>query len=184
MAERSDGVEVPSVGALFRGFLGLGLIGFGGVLPLARRMLVEQRRWMTAEAFTETLGLCQFLPGGNIINLSVAVGLDFRGVAGAVAALTGLVAAPTAVVIALGVFFDRFRDDPHIQHLFAGLAAASAGLLVTTALKMMAPLRTRFFGLVIAGLCFAAVGWLRVPLLPTMLVLAPVSIALTWWRPA
>lgn len=184
MAERSGRVEVPSVGALFLGFLGLGLIGFGGVLPLARRMLVEQRRWMTAEAFTETLGLCQFLPGGNIINLSVAVGLEFRGAAGAVTALTGLMAAPTAIVITLGVFFERFRDDPHVRHLFAGLAAASAGLLVTTALKMLAPLRTRFFGLVITGLCFAAVGWLRVPLLPTMLVLAPVSIAITWWRGA
>jgi chromate transporter len=184
MTERSGEREVPSVGALFRGFLGLGLIGFGGVLPLARRMLVERKRWLTAEAFTEILGLCQFVPGGNIINLSVAVGLDFRGVAGAVASLVGLVAAPTVVVIALGVFFDRFREDPHVQHLFAGLAAASAGLLVTTALKMLAPLRTRFFGLVVAGLCFGAVGWLRVPLLPTMLVLAPVSILFTWWRTA
>ena len=184
MAERSGGVGVPSVGALFLGFLGLGLIGFGGVLPLARRMLIEQRRWMTAEAFTETLGPCQFLPGGNIINLSVAVGLEFRGAAGAVASLVGLVAAPTAVVIVLGVFFDRFREDPDVQHLFAGLAAASAGLLVTTALKMLAPLRTRFYGFAVAGVCFAAVGWLRVPLLPTMLVLAPISILLTWWRGA
>jgi hypothetical protein len=77
--------EPPSIGALFVGFLGLGLIGFGGVLPLARRMLVERKRWLTPDAFTELLGLCQFLPGGNIINLSVAVGLEFRGVGGAAA---------------------------------------------------------------------------------------------------
>src|ERR1700722_9102203 len=99
MAERSGGAGAPSVWALFLGFLGLGLIGFGGVLPLARRMLVEQRRWMTAEAFTETLGLCQFLPGGNIINLSVAVGLESRGVAGAEPAMPGMTPAPAVVVL-------------------------------------------------------------------------------------
>jgi chromate transporter len=184
MDDGTDVIETPSIWALFLGFLGLGLIGFGGVLPLARRMLVGERRWLTGEAFTELLGLCQFLPGGNIINLSVAVGLDFRGVAGAAAALIGLVAGPTAIVIALGIFYDRFQHDPHVEHLFAGLAAASAGLLVTTALKMVAPLRTKFLGLVIVLLCFVAIGWLRLPLLPTMLVLAPFSICLTWWRTA
>ncbi|MFC7553602.1 chromate transporter [Pseudoroseomonas wenyumeiae] len=102
----------PSSRELFLGFLALGLMGFGGVLPLARSMLVERRRWMSAEAFTELLGLCQFLPGGNIINLAVAVGLEFRGVAGAFAALMGLIAGPTAVVVALGVVYARFQDDP------------------------------------------------------------------------
>jgi chromate transporter len=176
--------EPPSIGALFVGFLGLGLIGFGGVLPLARRMLVERKRWLTPDAFTELLGLCQFLPGGNIINLSVAVGLEFRGVGGAAAALRGLIAAPTAVVIALGVFYDRFQDVPALQHVFAGLAAAAAGLLVATALKMLAPLRTRLLALGIVVVCLAAIAWLRLPLLPTMLVLAPLSILVTWWKPA
>jgi chromate transporter len=169
----------PSVGALFLGFLGLGLIGFGGVLPMARRMLVEQRGWMTSQAFAETLGLCQFLPGGNVINLSVAVGLEFRGVAGGVASLLGLIAAPTAVVIVLGVVYDRFQDDPHLRHVFAGLAAAAAGLLVATALKMLAPLRTKRLSIGIVAVCFLAVAWLRLPLLPTMLVLAPLSILVT-----
>lgn len=174
----------PSVGALFLGFLGLGLIGFGGVLPLARRMIVEERRWLTGQAFTEILGLCQFLPGGNIINLSVAVGLEFRGVAGAVAALLGLIAAPIAIVIALGALYGRLQHDPTVLHMCAGLAAAAAGLLVSTALKMMAPLRTKLVSLLIVGLFFVAVGWLRLPLLPTMLVLAPLSILATWRLPS
>ncbi|HHK8153405.1 TPA: chromate transporter, partial [Serratia marcescens] len=72
----------PGNAALFLGFLWLGLIGFGGVLPMARSMLVERRRWLNAEQFTELLGLCQFLPGGNVINLSVAVGMEFRGLRG------------------------------------------------------------------------------------------------------
>jgi chromate transporter len=171
----------PDCRQLFLGFLGLGLMGFGGVLPLARSMLVERRRWLSAEAFTELLGLCQFLPGGNIINLSVAVGLEFRGVAGAVSALLGLIAGPTAVVVALGVVYDRFQDDPYLQHAFAGLAAAAAGLLVATALKMLAPLWRRPLPMAVVALVFLAIAVLRLPLLPSMAVLAPLSILATWW---
>jgi chromate transporter len=171
----------PSCGALFTGFLGLGLMGFGGVLPLARHMIVDEKRWLTADAFAEMLGLCQFLPGGNIINLSVAIGLEFRGVAGALSALMGLILGPTAVVIGLGVVYDRFRDDPHLQHLFAGLAAAAAGLLVATALKMLLPLRRNLAALTIVGLCFLAIAVLRLPLLPSMAVLAPLSILAVKW---
>ena len=170
----------PSVGALFFGFLSLGLTGFGGVLPMARSMIVERRRWLTGEEFTELLSLCQFLPGANIVNMSVAVGLHFQGTAGALASILGLIAAPSAGVMALGLLYERFEGDPHIQHLFAGLAAAAAGLLVSTALKIAAPLRTRLVSLAIVGLCFVAIAVLRLPLLLTMLVLAPLSILVTW----
>ncbi|WP_160000701.1 chromate transporter [Roseomonas sp. 18066] len=174
----------PDCLQLFLGFLGLGLIGFGGVLPMARSMLVERRRWLTAEQFTEMLGLCQFLPGGNIINLSVAVGLDFRGVAGALAALLGLIAGPTAVVIGLGVVYDRYSDDPLLQHFFGGLAAAAAGLLVATAVKMLLPLRHNLPALVVVALSVGTIAWMRLPLLPSMLLLAPLSIFLSWRFPA
>ena len=173
----------PSVAGLFLGFLGLGLIGFGGVLPMARRMIVEQRGWLSAQAFAELLGLCQFLPGGNIINLSVAIGLEFHGVAGGVASLLGLIAAPTVIVIALGVLYDRFHDDPHLQHLFAGLAAAAASLLIATAVKMLLPLGRNPVGLAIVAAFFLAMAVLRLPLLPTMLVLAPLSVLATWRLP-
>ncbi|MDB5369512.1 MAG: multidrug efflux transporter protein, partial [Roseomonas sp.] len=172
--------DPPTCAALFLGFLGLGLMGFGGVLPMARRMLVERRRWLSGEAFTELLGLCQFLPGGNIINLSVAVGLEFRGAGGALSALLGLIAGPTAVVIGLGMIYDRFRTDPHLEHFFAGLAAAAAGMLVATALKMLAPLRRKPVALAIVALCFLAIAVLRLPLLPSMMVLAPLSVLGVW----
>ncbi|MDB5501454.1 MAG: multidrug efflux transporter protein [Tardiphaga sp.] len=171
--------EPPTIGELFTGFLHLGLIGFGGVLPMARRMVVEKRRWLTPAEFIDLLGLCQFLPGGNIINLSVAIGLHFRGVAGAVAALVGLLAAPSAIVILLGVIYERLKDDPRVEHLFAGLAAAAAGLLVAMAIKIALPLR-RPVGIVIAVSCFVAIAILRLPLLPTMVVLASLSMLATW----
>ena len=117
----------PGLGALFLGFFEVGILGFGGVLPLARRMVVEQRRWMDGATFTDLLALCQFLPGGNIINFSVACGLRFRGIPGALACLTGLLAAPTAVSIALVSVYERYQSVPPVRTLFLGLAAAAAG---------------------------------------------------------
>src|ERR1700692_4618911 len=94
-------VEPPTALQLFNGFLTLGLTGFGGVLPMSHRMLVEKRRWLSDAEFTDLLGLCQFLPGVNIINLSRAVGLQFRGIRGALAAIVGLIAGPSLILIGL-----------------------------------------------------------------------------------
>lgn len=171
--------EAPTTFGLFKGFLILGLTGFGGVLPLARHMVVDQRRWLTGAEFIELLSLCQFLPGGNIVNLSVAIGLHFRGVPGAIMALAGLIAAPTTVVLGLGVVYARFSHDPHVVHMFAGLAAAAAGLLVSMAVKLALPLRRKPLGIAIASVLFVAIAGFQLPLVPTMLVAAPISIFLT-----
>lgn len=170
----------PSLAALFGGFLTLGLMGFGGVLPLARHIVVEERRWLAPDEFADLLGLCQFLPGGNVINLSVAIGLRFQGVLGAVAALGGLLAAPSAVVIALGALYGRFAAEPVVRHAFAGLAAAAAGLLIGLSWKLLAPLRRRPVPALLALACFGAVGIARAPLLPAMAVLVPLSVLLAW----
>ena len=175
----SDTPQRPSLFALFVGFLTVGMFGFGGVLPWARRMVVEQRRWLTAAEFTDTLGLCQFLPGGNIINLSVAIGLRFRGIPGAIAALIGLIAAPTAVVLVLGVIYARYSGEPHVVHMFAGLAAAAAGLLVAMAIKLALPLRRNPLAVAIALLVLVAIAVFHLPMVPTMLVVAPLSIFVT-----
>jgi len=171
-------LATPSVRDLFFGFLGLGFTSFGGALPLARRTIVEQRRWLSAGEFTDLLGLCQFLPGGNVINLSVALGMRFQGWRGALAGILGLIAGPSLVVIGLGVLYERTQNDPHVQHLFVGLAAAAAGLLVSMAVKILLPLRREPAAAVVAALGFVAIAVLRTPLLPTMLVLTPVGIAL------
>jgi chromate transporter len=170
---------IPGTAEIFRGFLILGLTGFGGVLPLARHMIVEQRRWLTATEFTDTLALCQFLPGGNIINLSVAIGLRFAGIAGALAAVVGLIAAPIVIVLALGLVYARFRTEPHVVHMFAGLAAAAAGQLVAMAVKLALPSRRKPLAIAIALVVFAAIAVFHLPLVPTMLVAAPLSIYAT-----
>ena len=131
---------------------------------------------MSGAEFTDLLGLCQFLPGGNVINLSVAIGMRFRGVPGALAGLLGLIAGPSLVVIGLGVLYEHTQNDPHVRHLFAGLAAAASGLLISMAVKILLPLRDKPMAALIAALGFIAIAIMRLPLLPTMLVLTPLSI--------
>jgi len=169
-------LNVPTRLDLFMGFLGLGLMGFGGVLPLSRRMLVEKRQWVSAAEFTELLAICQILPGGNICNLAVAVGMRFYGVSGAMAALVGLVAVPTVALIALGTVYDRYHAIPAVQHAFAGLSATASGLLVAMAFKMAKPLRAKRIDAGIAVATFAVVGVIQAPLLWVMGVAIPLSV--------
>ncbi|MFD3246976.1 chromate transporter [Rahnella aquatilis] len=177
MPETEDNTAAqPDCRQLFMGFFVLGLTGFGGVLPMARHMLVDKRRWLTAAQFTELLGLCQFLPGGNIINLSVALGMEFRGLRGALSALLGLILAPTICVVLLGLVYARYQNEPLVEHLFAGMAAAAAGLLLSTGIKMLAPLRGKWLQLALVAVGVMAIAAFRFPMLPVMLMLAPVSI--------
>jgi chromate transporter len=169
----------PTATELFLGFLALGMTAFGGALPLAHRMVVERRRWLSEAEFVQLLGLCQFLPGGNIINLSVALGMKFRGIKGALAGISGLIAVPSAVVIVLGIVYQHFQHDPNVRHLFAGLAAAAAGLLIQMAVKIALPLRKNLVLAAIAAVCFVAIALLRIPLVWVMLVMTPISVLLT-----
>jgi chromate transporter len=175
---RDEGAAGPTIGALFGGFFWVGILGFGGVLPLARRMIVDERRWLPAAEFTDLLALCQFLPGANIVNVSISLGGRFHGPAGSVAALAGLLAAPIAIVIALGALYGRYSAIPVVAHGFAGLAAAASGLVLATALRIAGPLRTKPLGVGIAIAAFVALALLRLPLLPVLLVLVPVSVLL------
>ena len=174
----------PTPRALFLAFLSIALSGFGGVLPFARRALVDKHGWLTAQDFTETLSLCQSLPGPNVVNLSIVVGSRACGWRGSLAAFGGLVGAPVVIVIALGALYSRFGSLPGARGALIGLGAAAAGLVVATAAKMAEPvLRARFWlaaPFILAS--FAAVGLLRFPLPYVLLALAPISVALVWRR--
>ena len=163
----------PRLSSLFAGFFSIGIVGFGGVLPWARRMIVEQRMWLTPSEFNDLLALCQFLPGPNIVNMAVALGGRFRGVAGSAACLVGLLAAPMVIVILLGgKIYLEFRDLPAIGRGFAGLAAAASGLVVTMAIKVAASLSGSLSAMIVAAIAFLAIAVLHLPLLPTMLTVS------------
>lgn len=166
----------PTKAALFAGFFEAGITGFGGVLPVARRIVVERRRWLTGVEFTELLALCQLVPGANACNLSVALGARFHGITGALVALAGLLAAPVVIAVGLGGLYAEYGNVPWVQRGFVGLAAAAAGLVVGTGVKIAWPLRGAWRSVLVGGLVIAVVDGLRLPLLPTMAVLVPFSV--------
>jgi chromate transporter len=172
----------PSLRQIFVAFLAISLSAFGGTLPWARRVLVVQRQWMNPDEFIDTLALCQFLPGPNIVNLSIAVGVRFRGLLGALAALLGLIIAPFCIVIVLGALYARFGNLDSPRGMFAGIAAAAAGLVIAMAARMAAPLlRTRALSsapfMMAAFIMVGLLGW---PLPYVLIGLAPLSVAIAW----
>src|SRR5882724_224699 len=161
----SDPSPPPSISELFRAFFRMALHGFGGVLPWARRAIVEDKRWMTAHEFNEAFAVAQFLPGANVLNLAVIFGARMHGAAGAVAALAGLLIPPVAIVLTLGALYARFGDVAALQRVIAGVAAAAVGMIGGAVIKMMLPLaREGVPALAVAAAAFAAVGILRYPL--------------------
>jgi chromate transporter len=169
-------------GALFTGFLKVGLSGFGGVLPFARRMLVEERRWLTEQEFTEVLSLSQFLPGPNIVNVSVIVGRRFQGVAGSAAATLGLMLMPMVIVLLLAAAVAQVADVPAVRGATHGISAAASGLVLAVALRMAQPIRRTPWQVAIGVIVFAAIGLARLPMLWVLAVVAPVSLGLAWRR--
>ncbi|MGQ4272718.1 chromate transporter [Terrihabitans sp. B22-R8] len=172
----------PSLAELFLGFFGISVIGFGGVLPWARWMMVERRRWLEPREFAEMLSLCQFLPGGNIVNLAIIVGHRMHGLIGAVVAFLALMAGPFVIVLVLGAVYARYADLPEFKGALAAIGAAAAGLVVSMAVKMAASLREEPFAILPAAAAFVSVGIFRISLIATVAILAPLTIAYAWRR--
>ena len=172
----------PGLIALFVAFAKMSLSGFGGVLAFARRAIVEQHRWMSAEEFNETFALCHFLPGPNIVNLSVVFGSRFRGIAGGLAAFTGLIGPPVVIVTILAALYAHFGEVEALRRVLAGVSCAAVGLLMAVVLRMMMPLLKKrdYIGLVLMAAVFAAIGLLRLPLPAVLLVAIPISIAISF----
>src|SRR3979411_2842034 len=155
----------PGLIALFVAFAKMSLAGFGGVLVWARRGIVDQHRWMTPDEFNETYALCHFLPGPNVVNLSVVFGSRFRGIAGGIAAFAGLVGPPMVIAMILAALYARYGEIAALLSILAGVSCAAVGLLLATVLRMMMPLLKKrdLVGLVVLTAVFIAIGVARLP---------------------
>jgi len=175
--------KAPSLAELFLAFAKMSLAGFGGVLVWARRGIVEQHRWMTAEEFNETFALCHFLPGPNIVNLSVVFGSRFGGIAGGIAAFAGLLGPPMLIVIVLAALYAHYGEIDALRRILAGISCAAVGLLIAVVLRMMKPLLKRrdVAGLLMLVAVFVAIGLVRLPLQVVLLVAVPLSLFVTWF---
>lgn len=169
---------------LFGAFTWLALQGFGGVLAVAERELVQRRQWLTREQFVHDWAVAQLLPGPNVVNLALMIGGRQFGWRGALAALAGMLLAPLVLLLVLAAAFAHVADHPAAQGALRGMGAVAAGSILGTALRLLAPLRTNGLGwignAVLGGLTFVAVAWMRMPLAPVLLSLGTAG----WWLAA
>ncbi len=172
-----DAVRPPSgLAELYWGFVSIGARSFGGVLPWAHRVMVEERRWLAPADFAEVVALCQFLPGPNIGNASVVLGRRWFGLRGAAAAFLGLMALPFCWVIGLAVLYEDFSSSVVLRSIITGVGVSGGGLFIGTALKLAKPLAGKPWGLALAAACFAAVAVGRVSLFAVL----PAGALLAW----
>ena len=151
-------------------------------MPHARRMLVEDRRWLDDRQFTELLSLGQTLPGPNILNMAVVIGARFHGWLGSVLAALGLLSAPLVIVLSLATLYGRFAHSAQLIQILAAVAAAAAGLVLATGGRLATRMDRDTGSIFILVVAFLANFWLRLPLLGSLLVLGPLSIGLAWRR--
>src|ERR1700688_2007638 len=172
----------PGLIELFVAFARMSLAGFGGVLAFARRGIVDQHRWMTADEFNETYALCHFLPGPNIVNFTMVFGSRFRGIPGGIAAFTGLLGPPVVIMTILAALYARFGEIDALRRILAGVSCAAVGLLLSAVFRMMTPLvkRRDLVALAVMAAVFIAIGLVRLPLPAVLLVAIPLSIAITF----
>jgi len=174
----------PTTREIFFAFFRITMLAFGGAIAWVHRGLVVERKWLTEHEFAETLSLCQFLPGPNITNFAVVVGMRFRGVRGAVAALAALVVPPAFILIAIGALYDHIAGVAAVRGALNGLAASAAGLFIVLLVNLLRTLaRTSpAVSIPVAATSCALVlsGLFSVPL--ALLTLGPLSIAAAWFR--
>jgi chromate transporter len=172
---QTDVAPPKTLPELFLGFLSIGVRSFGGVLPWAHRVMVEERRWLTQADFAETVGLCQVLPGPNIGNASIILGRRWFGLAGSAVAFLGLFGFPFFWVIGLAALYAEAASYPLVKAVVTGVGVAGAGLFIGTALRLGRALVAKPAGIALVAACFVAVGVARVSLfyvLPAAAVLA------------
>ncbi len=178
--------QPESLTDLFVSFTLLALQGFGGVLAVVQRELVEKKRWLTREEFIEEWAVAQIMPGPNVVNLSLMIGHRYFGLRGAMAALAGMLTVPLVVVLLLALVYAQFAGHPGVAGALRGMGAVAAGLITATGLKLIGALRNNPLGLplciTLAVLCFAGIALLRLPLVYVLLGLGTLACTLTYKR--
>ena len=192
MSKPSDALTKPSdarpqpqsLTDLFTSFTWLALQGFGGVLAVVQRELVEKKRWMTREEFIEDWAVAQIMPGPNVVNLCLMIGGRHFGARGAIAAVAGLITVPLIIVLLLALIYTQHSSHPGVAGALRGMGAVVAGLVAATGLKLASALQKNVLGravcVLLGAACFVAIAVLRLPLLYVIAGLGGIGCLLAW----
>lgn len=186
VASPSGKPRPQSIREVFWTFNWLALQGFGGVLAVVQRGLVEHKRWLTNEEFIEEWAVAQVLPGPNVINLALMLGDRYFGLRGALAAVAGMLALPTVLILLLALVYAQYAGHPQVAGALRGMGAVAAGLIAATGIKLVPALRRHPLGmrssLAFVALVFAAIALLRWPLVGVLAAFGGVACVWTWRR--
>ena len=181
-----DRPRPQSVRDLFVSFTWLALQGFGGVLAVVQREMVEKKRWLTQDEFLEDWAVAQVLPGPNVVNLALMIGDRHFGLRGAIAAVAGMLTVPLCVILVLAVLYAHYAGNPQVAGALRGMGAVAGGLIAATGIKLIPALRKHPLGfgvcLGVVVLVFTAITFIHVPLGWVLIVVGGVACAWTWWR--
>ena len=171
---------------LFWSFTWLALQGFGGVLAVVQRELVEKKQWLTRDEFLEDWAVAQVMPGPNVINLGLMMGDRYFGLRGALVALAGLLLFPVLIVLVLAALFSGVAHLPAAQGALRGMGTVAAGLITATGLKLVPALKKNIMGIpanvLLAVTTFVAIALLRIPLVWVLLAVGSVACVVAWRR--
>jgi chromate transporter len=186
VASDPDRPRPTSCTDLFVSFTLIALQGFGGVLAVIQREIVEKKRWMSNEEFIEEWSVAQIMPGPNVCNLAMMIGTRHFGLAGAMSALAGILTVPLILVLCLALVYARFAGHSQVQGALRGMSAVAAGLVAATGLRMSAALGKNVLPLLLcaalAATGFVLLAWVRSPLAAVVLVLGGIGCVLAWRR--
>ncbi|GAB0119222.1 chromate transporter [Acidisoma sp. 7E03] len=183
----SEIAEAPPVRAsaweIARTFNEISLSSFGGGLSAwSREMVVARKKWMDDAEFLSAMTVCRILPGANQVNLAVFVGTKLGGMRGAGAALAGLIAMPTLLLVAIAALYAAFQHSHAVQHVLAGFAAAAVAMTLQMVWKTGRSTLTSVVPILLFAVTFLLNGVLRWPLWWTLAATAPFGIAWAWRR--
>lgn len=178
--------QPQSLTDLFLSFTILALQGFGGVVAIVQREMVDRKRWMTQEEFVEDWAVAQVMPGPNVVNLSMMIGGRYFGLRGALTAVAGMLTLPLALVLLLALVYAQYADHPGVAGALHGMSAVAAGLIVSTGLKLLGALKKHPLGvpicIALGGTCFVFIALLRWPLIYVLFGLGLASCLLTYCK--
>ena len=166
---------------LFRGFATIGLLGFGGVAAISRHIIVEKSQWLSEKEYATIIGMGQVLPGPNVVNASIVIGDRFQGVKGSLISVLGLMVPPICILLILASLYDNFSHLPGVNVALIGGAAAAAGMIIGTGLKMALKIKPGVAGWLIIVAVLVSILVLKWPLVYVVLGLIPSALALTYW---
>ena len=171
-----------SLRSLYRVFFEIGAFSFGGAVSgWIQREVVEVRKWMSHEEFLSGIAMTQIMPGPNATTAAIYVGQRMRGAPGAVVAIVAMLTGPFFAVILAAMTYRSLLSLPGFQEVMTGVAAAAVGMLLRTSVKSAYMSARGIVSTLVMVVTVAAVGIFRLPLLPVICVVAPLSIAATFW---